>query len=377
MKTSEARILEIGDLSFMKEAFPERTTLLWTGRVPPSNWINQSIVTMIPDYFDATPETFAREMARLRAGLYDVVVAYLPLYSPWHPRHWLRSLLHDPRHPWSALTRVFGISWLRLARLPVPLVVLDLNDHFGIRRPGFFLLDRADVILKRELPVDRWHMLVGSTHPALPTTRVRANPRWQARLEKIRPISLPMPRVDVQSLFGDSFPEKTTDVFFSGNTTANSWVRRAGIRIIRKLAEEGLTIDIPDVMLPRDEFYRRMSRAWLAWSPSGFGWNCYRTGEAAQCLTVPVVDRPTIERYCPLEPGRHVIEYDVEGEGLATVIRSALHDKARLKEMALAARAHVQANLLLAPIASHILEAGFSAWKGQCAAKVCSADGRD
>jgi hypothetical protein len=67
-----------------------------------------------------------------------------------------------------------------------------------------------------------------------------------------------------------------------------------------------------------------------------------------------------------------VIEYDVEGEGLATAIRSALRDKARLKEMALAARAHVQENLLLFPIANHILEAGFSAWKDRHAAKVDS-----
>jgi hypothetical protein len=362
MNASEARVLEIGDLSYIKEAFPDRTMLLWTGRKPPSYWVNHTPSVPIDRsaYSDCTPANFARGMRAAAAGRYDVVVVYLPLYSPWHPRNGLRSLLGEPLHPWASLTRVLGVSWLRFATPPVPLVVVDLNDHFGIRRPSFFLLDKADVVFKRELPADRWQMLAGTAHPALPTLRIRSNRRWQDRLEKIRPISLPSPRVDIPSLADGSFPEKTADIFFSGNTATNSWVRRTGIVALKELAARGTKVDIPDKPLPRPEFYRRMSQAWLAWSPAGLGWDCYRTGEAAQCLTVPVVNHPTVERHRPLLQGQHLIQYDLEGDGLARAVQSALADKARLKQMAFAARDHVNAHLTLEAMARHVIETGLS-----------------
>ncbi len=108
----------------------------------------------------------------------------------------VRSLIGDPLHPWRALTRAFGVSWLRFVECPVPLVAADFSDYFGIRRPSFFLLDKADVVFKRELPADRWQVIAGSAHPALPTLRIRSNRRWQERLEKLRPIALPPPQVD-------------------------------------------------------------------------------------------------------------------------------------------------------------------------------------
>jgi glycosyltransferase involved in cell wall biosynthesis len=361
MDAAEARVLEIGDLQYIKEAFPDRTTLLWTERRPPVFWVEQpSRGLTSSEYLDCTPENFIRSMRDVRAGRYDLVVAYLPLYSPWHPRYGLRSLIGDPLHPWRTLTRPFGVSWLRYVDCPVPLVVADFNDHFGIRRPSFFLLDKADVVFKRELPADRWHVLVGSAHPALPTLRIRSDRRWQKRLEKLRPIALPPPRVDTSSLWEGEFPEKTADIFFSGNTERNSWVRRAGLGAMQALSERGFRVDIPDGALPRPEFYRRMSRAWLAWSPSGFGWDCYRTTEAAQCLTVPVVNHPTIERYRPLLQGRHLIQYDLEDDGLVRAVEAALADKERLKQMALAAREHVRTHLTLRALASHIIETGLS-----------------
>src|SRR5262245_44987795 len=144
MDASEARVLEIGDLKYIKEAFPDRTTLLWTDRKPPVYWLerNEAVPLARDEYRDATPANVLRGLRDARAGRYDLVVAYLPLYSPWHPRYGVRSLAADPLHPWRALTRVFGVSWLRFVQSSVPLVAVDLNDHFGIRRPGLFLLDK-------------------------------------------------------------------------------------------------------------------------------------------------------------------------------------------------------------------------------------------
>jgi glycosyltransferase involved in cell wall biosynthesis len=361
MDASEARVLEIGGQNLIKRAFPERTTLLWTGRRRLSDWIGRLPAYLDrPGHSDCTPASFVRGIRDAAAGRYDLIVTYAPLYSTWHPREGVRSFFGDPWHPWRALTRVHGVSWLRLSKLPVPLVVVDLNDHFGIRRPSFYLLDKADVVFKRELPVDRWQVLAGSAHPALPTLRIRSNPRWIKRMAKLRPISLPAHPVDGASLWDGDFPEKTADIFFSGNTTLNSWVRRTGIVALKQLADRGIKVDIPDRILPPEQFYRRMSQAWLAWSPSGFGWDCYRTSEAAQCLTVPVVNHPTIERYRPLLQGEHLIQYDIEGDGLVRAVEAALADKVRLKQMASAARAHVMTHLTLPALASHIIEAGLS-----------------
>ena len=94
MDASKARVLEIGDLSYIKQAFPDRTTLLWTGRRTPSHWVNRtpSVKFTRSEYSDCTPANFVRGMRDAAAGRYDVIVAYLPLYSPWHPRYGLRSL---------------------------------------------------------------------------------------------------------------------------------------------------------------------------------------------------------------------------------------------------------------------------------------------
>ncbi len=360
MDASQARVLEIGGQTLIKRAFPDRTTLLWTGRKRLRRADRLPSSAPQAAHLDCTPARFIQAMRDVHAGRYDLVVTYLPLYSTWHPREGVRALFGDPWHPWRALTRVHGTSWLRAVKLPVPLVAVDLNDHFGIRRPGFFLLDKADAVFKRELPVDRWQVLTGTAHPALPTLRVRSNPRWIARMEKLRPISLAAPRVDAASTWEGEFPEKTADIFFSGNTTLNSWVRRAGIVALKQLAEHGIKVDIPDQVLPPPEFYKRMARSWLAWSPSGFGWDCYRTSEAAQCLTVPVVNHPTIERYRPLLQGEHLIQYDIEADGLLRAVQAALADKARLKQMAVAAREHVTTHLSLPALARHIIETGLS-----------------
>jgi hypothetical protein len=352
MNTSGVRVLEIGDHKYIKEAFPDRTRLLWTGRKPPKFSLDklEHVPFKRSEYFDCTPLNLWRAVRDVRAGAYDLIVTYLPLYSPWHPRNCVRSLLADPLHPWRGFARAFGVSWLQFVECGVPLVAIDLNDHFGIRRPAFFLLDKADVVFKRELPVDRRRAFVHAGRNAVPQP-------WH---EKLRPISLVTPKVETARLWDGTFPEKTTDIFFSGNSAVNSWVRRTGIEGIKKLAALGVTVDCPDAILPPEEFYRRMSRAWLAWSPEGFSWECYRTGEAVQCLSVPVVNHPTVERHQPLLQGEHLIQYDVESDGLLRAVQAALSDKERLKKMALAAREHFLRHLTLQPMAQHIVEAGLS-----------------
>jgi hypothetical protein len=357
MDHASARILEIGDHDYFKQQYPERTRLLWTGSRPSR--------TLAPDaYVDCTVRRFLDETRAARQGAYDVVVAYATTQSPWHPRYWLRSLARSPLRPVAALSRVFGVWLLRFRGVGAPLVILDMLDGFTINPSNHRLMDRAKLYFKRELPVDQWHVFHGTAHPSLPTLRIRGRRRWQARLAKLRPISVGLwvlsspegwrkiTREESAALRDDPeavapldideiFAAKKTDVFFSGSVERSSTLRPAGLEQLRDLAKRGFVVDLPAERLPKAEYYRRMSQAWLTWSPAGLGWDCYRHYEACQCLSVPVINYPTILRHGPLEDGRHAVYYASEGDGLMRIVESVLADKAKLKRMAVAGRDHV------------------------------------
>ena len=62
---ASARILEIGDFHYVKDQYPERTTLLWTGGRPPR--LGRS------NYFDCTPGRFVRTIAEVQEAEHEVV----------------------------------------------------------------------------------------------------------------------------------------------------------------------------------------------------------------------------------------------------------------------------------------------------------------
>lgn len=343
-----ARVLEIGDHYYFKMVYPQRTTLLWTGRKAPR-------LLRSSEYIDCTPWQFFKAMRDAARGRYDVVVTYASLKPGWHWRNWLRSFAHTPWRPWRATSRLFGVSLLRFARLRVPLVAMDMVDNFTIGRHCFFLLDKAQLYFKRELPVDNWQVLHGSAHPNLPTLRIRRNRRWQTRLERLRPIGIGTGEITLD-LGGRDFPEKTTDIFFAGAVEANSTVRSSGLAELKALAAHGVKVDLPEQRLPQAEFHRRMASAWLTWSPSGLGWQCHRHYEACQCLAVPVINWPTVVRHAPLQDGVHAFYYVPEPGELTRTVIAALADKERLKHMAIAARAHALAHHTFRAICDEVLK---------------------
>jgi hypothetical protein len=359
MDPASIRILEIGDHDYFKQQYPDRTTLLWTG-YRPSRVLPREV------YIDCRPEHLARELRAAESGAYGLVVAYAMLQTPWHPRYWLRSLGHSPLTPWAALSRVFGVWELGFRTLGVPMVMVDMLDGFTIGRTNLRAMDKARLYFKRELPVDSWQAFHGSSHPSLPTLRIRAKPSWQARVAKLRPISVGLWTVSTPQGFRritaaeavraaadpdtvmpvDAeavFAAKTTDIFFAGAVERSSTLRPAGLEQLKRLAAMGVGVDLPTERLPQDEYYRRMAQAWLTWSPEGFGWDCYRHYEATQCLSVPVINYPTIIRHRALEDGVHAIYYPPEGDGLIAAVKAAIADKERLKRIALAGRRHVMA----------------------------------
>ncbi len=331
---SSLRILVIGDQLHFKSEFPERTTLLWTGaRIAD------------PKYTDglATPGRVFRALRDAGKGKYDVIVVYPPLYSPWHPRYGVRALLRSPLKPWSSLTRAFGVSMLRWVKLSVPLIAVDIYDAGVIGRSSVFLLDKAKAFFKRELPVDKWQVLTGTAHPYLPTLRFRKNPRWQRRMETLRPVSLPQ-ILDDPEFPAAPFPEKTHDIFFAGVVEGNSTVRTAGLAELDRLTVLGYKIDRPAERLDYKAYLERMSHSWIVWSPEGMGWDCYRHYEAPIVHSVPLMNNPTILRRAPLIDGVHGLYYDPEPGGLERRAIAALADKDKLRRMAAAGRDHVLAH---------------------------------
>ena len=322
--TKRLRILEVGNHGFFYHAVPDQTDYFYAGH----RHSNQRPLG---------PIQYLRVLKRLRRGEYDLVVLHAARFAPWHPRTFLpilraRQLL---AYPW-----LFApYAWRFLHRFHnVPVVAIDLSDTFGIGRHNFHLLDRCRAFFKRELPVDRWQVFFKSGHWDLPGRRWRQKARNQRRMAKLRPISLGFPR----PLPERSSVPKTTDVFFAGDLFRGTTPRADGIAELRALAGEGYRIDLPEVTLLHQEYLQRLASAWLAWSPSGYGWDCVRLYEAAAVGSVALVNYPTILRDQPFRDGEECLMYAPEPGGLSAAVRKALQDKPGLERIADAADIHVR-----------------------------------
>jgi Glycosyl transferases group 1 len=349
------RILEIGDYRLMREAYPESThhwsTSLWPSAE--SDGKHDRTVTL------ASLPRLARALA---SADYDVVVVQPGTFRPWHLRALSRSLFRR-----SALRghipyfRHFGQEMI-LGRVAAPIAVWDWDEPPFIYRHNVFLLDRAVLYFKRELPPDHWRVFMGTLHHKIPTPRFRLEEQHRRRIAKLRPISLGLP-LGREALPGaQPIPDdaKTADIFFTGRIRGSSTVREAGVVELLALRDKGYRIDIPRNDLPVDDYLRRCAAAWLTWSPEGFGYECFRTYEAAICGSVPVVNRQSVHRYKPLRDGEHCFYYDVEPGGLTQTLEAALAGRARLSTMARAARDFVLKEHTQAALARHIVETTLS-----------------
>ena len=144
-------------------------------------------------------------------------------------------------------------------------------------------------------------------------------------------------------------------IFFFGGSVTHSTVRIDGLRQLEVLRARGYRVEIQVEPVPYAEFIEKMHAAWLVWSPEGSGWDCYRHYEVPVAGSVPLINHPTIHRYAPLLGGVHCIQYGVEGDDLCRQVEAALQDKARLRQMADAAHAHVLEHHTYAALGGHLL----------------------
>jgi glycosyltransferase involved in cell wall biosynthesis len=295
---------------------------------------------------------------RLADPKFDLVVVYPPANTPWSLRGIGRSLFRR-----SALSgnipffRMFGQQMLR-GRVAAPIAVVDEDDPPVILRHHVYLLDKATLYFKRELPTDHWRVFMRTLHPRVPTPRFRSIQHNRGRIAKLRPISIGLRPEVLEDWKPEPLPpaEKKTDVFFAGRATNSSTVRERGLYELQALAGKGISVDVPDCPLPLDEYLARCARSWLVWCPEGLGWDCFRTYEVAFCGSVPLISRQSIELYRPFIDGMHAFYHEVEPGGLSRAVEAALTDRGRLTAMSEQAKAHVVEHHTLAASARYIAE---------------------
>jgi hypothetical protein len=323
------RILEIGEFSLFKRSMPRETTYICTNA-------NRGAANDL-DHTNFGPGLLPGLLRSLRNREWDVVVCFPPARPLFDSRRGVAGLF-------VALYRIlfrfrtlgtYAAQW----RSPVPLVIVDYNDMPMVPRSALKLLDRSVAYFKRELPLDPGKALF-DVAPAFRThKRLMASKYFLRNIDKLRPISLALSEETIR-LAPATPPEKSVDIFFAGAVN-HSVVRQRGYAQLQALARAGYAVDICPGGLSRSEYLARCARAWLTWSPEGFGWECFRHYEASLCLSVPVISPPNVTRYRPLLDGVHALMYPVEGDGLREVVAKALQDKSRLARMAQDARAHV------------------------------------
>jgi hypothetical protein len=349
------KILEIGPTPYMWCAFPDTTEFY-------SNWPDEAAAAPAGGRHIVSLATLPGLARRIADPAFDLIVAHAPTLSPWSGRALVRGLFRRSVVRGSPpVIRSLGIELLR-GRVAAPLVVLDFEDTIGIERSNLFLLDRAVLYFKRELPMDHWQVFARTAHWRVPTPRFRAVERNRARIAKLRPISLGLPLGAAERLVASPpSEEKTIDVFFAGRIDNSSTVRQRGLDELLALRAEGYAIEVADPALPFDQYLAKCARAHLVWAPEGYGWQTFRIYEAAICGAAPLLSRPGIERYRPLLEGVHAVYYDVEPGELTRTVRAALADRDRLRTIGRTARDHVKAFHTPAAIARHVVETTLSA----------------
>jgi len=324
----EWKILEIGQFALFKRSLPDRTTLIFTGEDPArADGLNGRIfgVGQLPWL-----------LASLARDEWDIVFCHAPVRPVWDRKHGLVAavgdLLRRLRH-----VRTLGTYALRGLR-SCPLVLLDFNDEPSIPAHVFHLLDRSVACFKRELPTDHAKAFLDTNRAHRTHGDVMSSPFVRRNLPKIRPISAAVSEETARQAL-ETPSGKSVDIFFAGSI--NSTLRVIGLPVLRSLQAQGYVVDFCEGGLSKSEYLARCARAWLTWSPEGYGWECLRHYEASLCLSVPVLSPPGIDRHFPLLEHVHAIYYPAEGSGLRDAIVGALCDKPLLETMGRAARAHV------------------------------------
>lgn len=339
------RILALGEIIQFRHITHDHFFGVNVRKKHSNGWYRKGVLFSLPLFF--------KLRKAIRNGQFDIILAGsnpFPLYL--HDRSVfknIRNFLHRLFFDFPA----FGLSMLpvMLRGSNIPLAIINNEDKPRIPKEDFPLMRRSSAYFMRELPQDKALLYLNANKRSNAMESIRDNPFYRRMNEKIYPMSLGIADAVAQQACASC---KDIDVFFMGDI--NSTVREDGLRIMKKLADEGYRVVRPENRLPFDEFYNYCSRSWLVWSPNGRGWDCFRHYEASMAGSVPVINYPSILRHRPLMDHEHCLYYGVEDEHLYTVIKKALSDKDRLSRMGQMARAHCLRHHTTSKLLSYVIE---------------------
>jgi hypothetical protein len=272
---------------------------------------------------------------------FDAVVIDIPefpeLYQPFPHRNPLKNV--TGLLPYAR----FSISFALLHRLvdstDTPLFLFENLDATVIDSRWLPFIPKCRYFFKRELPKCTANAFLYSTRVSIEAWKNLI--RFDDYLDKLLPLSegfhdeiaqREVPRV-----------EKEIDIFWAGNINISP-VRQRGYELLKKFRDRGYRVDLCEQKVGRDEFYEKIARSYLVWSPEGTAWQCYRHLEVCAMESVPLLTYPTIWQDKPLREGEHCFTYDPEDEHLLEVAAEVLEDKERLIRMGKAARPFVLKN---------------------------------
>ncbi len=324
------RILELGDEDFFRRALPNfQVDFYYTGGSRKRHIEERLKPGHIPIL-----------RRKLTTGHYDLVACAMNQTPVWRKN---RNVL---RNVANLLSRGFGSFYsLTPALYPhllhqkhVPMLVLNRKDAPVLPPQNFQLLQCCTRFFIRELPQNNWNLFLFTSPRNEDVVNIVRQPLFQNNIHKIRPVSLGF--AESPDLVPPPSENKTTDIFYAGRNYSTT-VRSKGLAQLDKLRALGFRVDIPETILDRDTFLQHCAAAWITWSPEGLGWDCYRHYESLLMGSVPLINSPTIERYKPLEHGKHCLFYHIEGDNLVETAKAALENKDRLRAISRQGREHV------------------------------------
>ncbi len=340
-------VLDVGYGGVFQNLFPKRTTHVFASH-------SSGLLKKNPG------RTLTLRMALdiwrdLVHGHYKLVMLEAARKCLWNPhRSAFQNLTSVARHLLAPSSFAPYLILWAATYSKVPIIAYDMADTMLISSESLFLFPFVRCYFKRELPQNKWHVFLSVTAKCGDVSNIRRQRFFQEALVKVRPFPL---QIDSKPyLFSKvSAAQKQVDVFYAGDNLKTT-VRTDGMPLLAKMREMGLNVDVSETRLDYDEFCRRISRAWLVWSPEGSGWDCHRHYESLINGAVPVINYPTICRYKPMIDGVHALYYGCEEDDLIRVISKALADKKRLLKIISAGRAHLQEWYSITSLGTYVLK---------------------
>jgi hypothetical protein len=297
---------------------------------------------------------FQEVRRRIQSGVYHAAFIGRPARF-WNPRKgFARNVAQFSRTLITSGSPFrLGLLLRLLKEAGVPVAGVDFSDRPIVDNSRFPVLEASLVYFKRELPLNPANAFLYTSDKTEDTGNIARIPFFVRNLAKLQPAHLGIRDQHFEKL-GKYRAAREFDLIFAGSVR-NRPLREIGMRVLRRLQEEGYRIVATDRKFSKDEYYNMVARSRLCWSPEGFGFDCYRTYEAAAIGCAPVLKTPPIHQSNPHVPGVSALYYRHESADLYDVLKAALADRSRLDAIGEAARAHTARHHCSTPVVEYML----------------------